>query len=52
MYMQFSQWYCEEGEAFLQQIFAGNGTRVHHCEPSHSYDSKEAKHVIAQDQEI
>jgi hypothetical protein len=42
----------KKGEAFLQWIFTGNETRVHHYEPASKLQSMEWKYYIAQDQEI
>jgi len=41
MCMQFLQWYHEEREAFLQQIFTGSETWVHHNESANKYQGME-----------
>jgi hypothetical protein len=45
MYMQFSQRYCEAGEAFLQQMVTGDETWVHHYEPGSKCENIQQKHV-------
>jgi hypothetical protein len=39
--MQFLQQYREEGKAFLQWIFRGDETWVHHYEPASKHQSTE-----------